>query len=116
MKTTSAPIQYMKLEYWPYWSISPTNERGIVSDNPTVTTSGVVRSIASAHEMSLINDDNEFVYRVVSLSYTCDCINEATYKDNGPDPSRRRHLKLYHLSVKVHWLVVVIINVLVPSP
>jgi hypothetical protein len=58
-KTTAAPSQYIRLEYLPYCTISPISERGIVRDRPTVTTSGVVRSSAMAHDTSLIYDANE---------------------------------------------------------
>jgi hypothetical protein len=60
--TTAAPIQYTMLEYCWYCIISPIRDSGIVSDRPTVTTSGVVRSIAYAHDMSLMKDDIEFAY------------------------------------------------------
>lgn len=46
MKTIPAPIQYMALEYCAYCTISPMRESGMVMDRPTVTTSGVVRSMA----------------------------------------------------------------------
>ena len=57
--TTAAPIQYTKLEYWPYWIISPMSDSGIVRDRPTVTTSGVVKSMANAHDRSLANEASE---------------------------------------------------------
>jgi hypothetical protein len=44
------------LEYWWYWIISPIRERGMERDSPTVTTSGVVRSIAYAQDMSLTKE------------------------------------------------------------
>lgn len=47
---TNAPTQYNPLEYCELIIICPTKDRGIVNDSPTVTTSGVVRSIAYAHE------------------------------------------------------------------
>lgn len=37
-------------------------DSGIVSDRPTVTTSGVVRSIAYAQDMSLMKDEIELSY------------------------------------------------------
>ena len=51
-KTTAAPIQYMALEYWPCRKIWAMRDRGIVKLRPTVTTRGVVRSIAYAQQMS----------------------------------------------------------------
>ena len=45
-KTIPAPTQYRKLENCWYCIISPTRERGMVSDRPTVTNKGVVRSMA----------------------------------------------------------------------
>lgn len=38
------------------------SESGIVSDNPTVTTSGDVRSMAYAQDMSLMKDEIELSY------------------------------------------------------
>ena len=37
------------------------SDSGIVSERPTVTTNGVVSSMANAHEISLTNDDNELI-------------------------------------------------------
>ncbi len=58
--TKAAPTQYIQLENCAYWIISPMSDRGIVSDSPTVTTSGVVSSVAYAHDKSLRNEDMEF--------------------------------------------------------
>lgn len=48
--TIKAPTQYKALEYWRLKTICPISDRGIVNDNPTVTTNGVVRSIAYAQQ------------------------------------------------------------------
>jgi len=45
-KTIHAPTQYNALEYCELRIICPTRDRGMVKDNPTVTTKGVVKSIA----------------------------------------------------------------------
>lgn len=56
INTTPAPTQYTQLEYCEYWIISPISDSGMFSDKPTVTTSGVVSSIAYAQRMSLKKD------------------------------------------------------------
>jgi len=62
-----APTQYTQLEYCEYWIISPISESGIVSEMPTVTTSGVVRSMAYAHDMSLKNDAIELTMMMIQI-------------------------------------------------
>lgn len=57
--TTQAPTQYIQLEYCAYWIISPMSDSGIVSESPTVTISGVVKSMAYAQDMSLIKEESE---------------------------------------------------------
>ena len=52
----------MKLEYCWYWNISPMSDSGMVRDRPTVTTNGVVRSMASAQDRSLTKDAMAFTY------------------------------------------------------
>lgn len=59
MRTTAAPTQYTQLEYCEYCIISPMSDKGIVRDRPTVTTRGVVSSMAYAHDMSLMKEDRE---------------------------------------------------------
>lgn len=44
--TIAAPTQYIGLEYWDCRTICPIRESGMVILSPTVTISGVVRSIA----------------------------------------------------------------------
>ena len=48
--TMKAPTQYKALEYWELRIIWPIKDRGIVNDNPTVITKGVVSSIAYAQQ------------------------------------------------------------------
>lgn len=54
-----APTQYIQLEYWEYWIISPMSESGMVSDRPTVTTRGEVSSMAKAQDISLTKEERE---------------------------------------------------------
>jgi hypothetical protein len=49
-RTIKAPTQYRALEYCELNMICPISDSGIVMDNPTVTTNGVVRSIAYAQQ------------------------------------------------------------------
>ena len=60
--TINDPTQYSILEYWLLSIICPINDNGIVIDSPTVTTKGVVRSIAYAQQRSAMNDDAELAY------------------------------------------------------
>jgi hypothetical protein len=60
INTMPAPTQYTQLEYCEYWIISPMSDRGMFRESPTVTTRGVVRSIAYAQRMSLRKEDAEF--------------------------------------------------------
>jgi hypothetical protein len=60
-KTIAAPTQYMALEYWACRKIWATRDRGIVRLMPTVTTSGVVRSIAYAQQMSDTREVTELI-------------------------------------------------------
>lgn len=48
--TMKAPTQYNPLEYCDRRIICPIKDSGIVKDSPTVTTSGVVNSIAYAQQ------------------------------------------------------------------
>lgn len=59
--TSTAPIQYMALEYWPCRKIWATRDRGIVKLRPTVTTNGVVRSIAYAQQISEASEVAELI-------------------------------------------------------
>lgn len=63
-----APTQYRPLEYCELKIICPMRDSGIVSDNPTVTTNGVVRSMAYAQQKSLIRDDKELAYCLLLAS------------------------------------------------
>jgi hypothetical protein len=49
-RTIQAPTQYKALEYWELKIICPIKESGIVMEIPTVTTNGVVRSMAYAQQ------------------------------------------------------------------
>ena len=60
-KTTAAPIQYMALEYWCCKIIWATRDKGIVRLRPTVTTSGEVRNIAYAQQMSEAREVAELI-------------------------------------------------------
>ena len=62
-KTITAPSQYTGDAYWDCRNISPTKDSGIVRLRPTVTTRGVVRSIAYAHAISEMNDESELTLR-----------------------------------------------------
>jgi hypothetical protein len=65
--TTAAPIQYIMLAYCWYWIISPMSDSGIVRDKPTVTTKGVVSSMAYAQDMSLTKDASELAMMTAQI-------------------------------------------------
>lgn len=61
--TIAAPTQYSGLAYCPCRIIWPTRESGMVRLRPTVTTSGVVRSMAYAQQMSETRDVTELTWK-----------------------------------------------------
>lgn len=59
-----APAQYNGVAYSPCRKIWPTRDSGIVRLRPTVTTSGEVKSIAYAQQMSDRREERAFICAV----------------------------------------------------
>lgn len=76
----------------------------MVRDRPTVTTNGVVRSMASAQDMSLTKDAIAFICIGVSnllWERKMAIMSVLTYYNDGPNLTRRRQLKLYWTQVSI---------------